>query len=108
MDNLNEFSLYNKYAALSEMNENMNTLIKIIENDGSCTNWASPTVCKQCPLSKLRKKEDGTYLSCVEALNIKDMSEEEADARYKEVASRILLDEAIDKILGEVDGSNSK
>ena len=29
------------------------------------------------------------------------MTEEEADAKYKEVAARILLDEAIDEILGE-------
>jgi hypothetical protein len=85
---------------------NMGILEKIIENEGSCTQWASPSVCKQCPLSKLRKKDDGTYLSCVEALGVQDMTEEEADARYKDVASRILLDETIDNILGEVDGSN--
>lgn len=84
---------------------NMDILNKIVENDGSCTQWASPSVCKQCPLSKLRQKEDGTYLSCVEALGIENMTEEEADARYKEVASRIILDEAVDAILGESDGS---
>ena len=84
----------------------MGILNKIIENDGSCTQWASPSVCKQCPLSKLRKKEDGTYLSCVEALGVQDMTEEQADARYKEVASRILLDEAVDEILGGSNGSN--
>lgn len=84
----------------------MGILNKIIENDGSCTQWASPSVCKQCPLSKLRKKDDGTYLSCVEALGIEEMTEEQADARYKEVAERLLLDEAIDEILGEPDGSN--
>lgn len=82
----------------------MDILNKIVENDGSCTQWASPSVCKQCPLSKLRQKEDGTYLSCVEALGIENMTEEEADARYKEVASRILLDEAVDAILGESNG----
>ncbi len=79
-------------------------LNKIIQSEGSCTHWASPSVCKQCPLSQLRKKEDGTYLSCVEALGVEEMTEEDADARYKEVASRILLDEAIEKILGEPDG----
>lgn len=82
----------------------MGILEKIIENEGSCTQWASTATCKQCPLSKLRKKEDGTYLSCVEALGIEDLTEEQADARYKEVASRILLDEAIDEILGESSG----
>lgn len=83
----------------------MGILNKIIAEDGSCTQWASPTICKQCPLSQLRKKEDGTFLSCVEALGIEDMTEEQADARYKEVAERLLLDEAIDEILGEPDGS---
>lgn len=84
----------------------MGILNKIIEEDGSCTQWASPAICAQCPLSKLKQKPDGTYLSCVEALGVDEMTEEEADARYKEVASRILLDEAIDDILGESDGSN--
>ncbi len=83
----------------------MGILNKIIEEDGSCTLWASPSICAQCPLSKLKQKPDGTYLSCVEALGVDNMTEEEADARYKEVASRILLDEAIDDILGESDGS---
>jgi len=78
-----------------------NILNKIISAEGSCTQWASPSVCKQCPLSKLRKKPNGTYLSCIEALGVQNMTEEEADAKYKEVAARILLDEAIDEILGE-------
>lgn len=82
----------------------MSILKKIIDSEGSCTQWAGPAVCKVCPLSKLRKKEDGTYLSCVEALGVENMTEEEADAKYKEVASRILLDEAIDEILGAPDG----
>jgi hypothetical protein len=83
----------------------MGILNKIIEEDGSCTLWASPAICAQCPLSKLKQKPDGTYLSCVEALNVDNLTEEEADAKYKEVASRILLDEAIDDLLGESDGS---
>jgi len=82
----------------------MSILNKIIQSEGSCTQWASKAVCQQCPLSRLRKKEDGSYLSCVEALGVTEMTEEQADARYKEVASRILLDEAIDEILGEPDG----
>lgn len=85
----------------------MSTILKkIVEAEGSCTQWASPAVCKECPLSKLKQKPDGNYYSCVEALNIDNMTEEEADARYKEVATRLLLDEAIDEILGESDVSN--
>lgn len=80
-------------------------LKKIIEEDGSCTLWASPSVCAQCPMSKLKQKEDGNWLSCVEALGVGNMSEEDADARYKEIAARLLLDEAIDEILGESDVS---
>lgn len=83
-------------------------LKKIIDNDGSCTQWASPSVCKQCPLSQLRKKANGENLSCIEALGVQDMSEEQADMKYKEVATRILLDEAIDEILGEDDVSKQK
>lgn len=80
----------------------MNSILKqIIASDGSCTKWAGPTVCKQCPMSKLKQKEDGHFLSCIEALGVSEMSEEDADARYKEVATRLLLDEAIDEILGE-------
>jgi hypothetical protein len=85
--------------------DNMNILTKIIENDGSCTKWATPSICELCPLSKLKKREDGRFLSCIEALNVQDMSEEEADAKYKEVAGRMLLDEAIDEILGESNGT---
>lgn len=84
----------------------MNSILnKIILSEGSCTQWASPSICKQCPLSKLRQKSNGTYLSCIEALGVQDMTEEEADAKYKEVAARILLNEAIDEILGESDVS---
>lgn len=82
----------------------MNDILKkIIEADGSCTQWAGPAICKQCPLSKLRQKPNGTFYSCVEALGVQEMTEEESDARYKNVAIRMLLDEAIDEILGEPD-----
>ena len=77
----------------------MDILKKIIEADGSCTKWASPLVCARCPLSKLRKKTSGGYLSCIEAVGAQDMTEEEADVRYKEVASRITLDQAVDDLL---------
>ena len=84
----------------------MNSILnQIIEAEGSCTQWASPSICKFCPLSKLRQKPNGTNLSCIEALRVQNMTEEEADAKYKEVATRLLLDEAIDEILGESDVS---
>lgn len=82
----------------------MDILKKIIDSEGSCTQWASKAICEVCPLSKLRQKENGTYLSCIEALGVMDMTEEEADAKYKDVANRLLLDEEIDEILGAQDG----
>lgn len=66
--------------------------------NGSCC-WATPSVCQQCPMSSLKQKENGSDMSCIEALGIEDLSEEEADKKYKEVAERLLLDEAIDSIL---------
>lgn len=86
--------------------DHMDILKKIVESEGSCTLWARPSICSKCPLSKLKKKPDGSFLSCVEALGIQDLSEEEADARYKEIASRILIDKTVDDLLGELDGSN--
>jgi hypothetical protein len=79
-------------------------LKKIIEEEGSCC-WSKPSICAKCPLSKLKKKANGDWMSCIEAINIEHLTEEAADARYKEVAGRILLDEAIDEILGSSDGS---
>ena len=79
-------------------------LNKIIQEDGSCC-WATKSVCASCPMNKLRQRDNGTFLSCVESIGVENLSEEEADAKYKEVAERLLLSEAIDEILGEVDGT---
>jgi hypothetical protein len=38
-------------------------------------------------------------MSCVEAFDIEELSEEEADARYKEAAINKLADMAIDHII---------
>jgi hypothetical protein len=85
--------------------DSMDILKKIVDSEGSCTLWAKPSICKSCPLSKLKKKSNGSFLSCVEALGVEDLSEEQADAKYKEVASRILIDKAVDDLLGEPDGT---
>lgn len=83
-------------------------LNKIVESNGSCTNWVRRSICEKCPLSQFKKKPNGNYFSCIEAVGAQDMSEEEADARYKETASKLLLDEMLDKILGEQDVSEQK
>lgn len=74
-------------------------LQRIINEEGNCS-WANKNVCAQCPLSRLIKRPDGkNYYSCVEAVGASDLTEEEADARYKEIATRLLMDEAIDELL---------
>jgi hypothetical protein len=85
------------------MNE-IEILKKIVEEEGNCC-WSKPSICKKCPLSKLKSKKDGSFMSCIEALSIQELSEDQADARYKEIANRLLLDETIDQILGDVSGS---
>lgn len=77
-------------------------LKKIIQEDGNCA-WARESVCARCPLARLKQKEDGSYYSCLEALKAHDLSEEDADVLYKEVAERLLLDETIDAILKDHD-----
>lgn len=85
--------------------EPSNILKRIIQEGGSCC-WANPSICLKCPMSRLKQKDDGSYMSCIEALNIQELTEEQADAKYQEIAERILLDESIENILGEEsDGS---
>lgn len=73
-------------------------LQKIINEDGNCC-WGNKRVCAICPMSKLKKRPDGNYYSCVEAVGANDLTEEEADAKYKEIAGRLLTDQAIDDLL---------
>lgn len=72
-----------------DTNKSISILERIIQEDGSCT-WAKPSICAACPLGKLQRYESGRYISCVEALNIDGMSEEEADAVYKKTAQEKL------------------
>lgn len=89
----------------SETNmDSIDILKKIIEEDGNCC-WSSPSICANCPLSKLKKKSDGSYMSCIESIGIQDLTEEAADARYKDIAIRILLDQTVDDILRKENGS---
>lgn len=73
-------------------------LERIIAEEGNCC-WATPTICAKCPMGKLVRYESGRYLSCIEALEVDGLSEEEADARYKEAATRKLADLMINKII---------
>lgn len=82
--------------------DNTSILRKIVQENGNCS-WSREHICAVCPLAKLKKKEDGSYFSCLEALKAHDLTEEEADLIYKDVAERLLLDETIDAILGDSD-----
>lgn len=83
----------------------MSILKRIIEEDGNCS-WSRKSICDNCPLSKLKKHPNGSWMSCVEALGVQNLSEEEADAKCKDVAARVFLDQTVDIALGEDSGAN--
>jgi len=73
-------------------------LERIIVEDGNCC-WATSVICKSCPLGRLIRSDNGGFMSCVEALSIDGLSEEEADLKYKEAATRKLADMVLDQII---------
>lgn len=73
-------------------------LQKIIDENGNCC-WSNMSICLKCPLSRLERYDSGNYMSCVEALNIDGLSEEEADLRYKAAAISKLADLAINNMI---------
>jgi len=78
--------------------DEISILERIIDEEGSCC-WAIPSICRKCPLGRLVRYESGNYMSCIEAINIDGLSEEEADVKYKEAATRKLADLLISKII---------
>ena len=75
-------------------------LEKIIAQEGSCTGWASRDICTSCPMSRLKKKIDGTFYSCIEAIGADAVdTEKEQDDLYKDAASRLLFDMSIEEML---------
>jgi hypothetical protein len=84
------------------MNE-ITILERIIKEEGSCC-WSRPSICRECPLGKLTRYDSGGYMSCVEALNIDGLSEEEADIIYKDAAINKLADLTIHRIIEGEDG----
>ncbi len=71
----------------------------IVDKDGSCTKWANKSICAMCPMSKLKKRKDGGYYSCFEAMCAAELTEEEADRRYKQAAIKLLQDMSIEDML---------
>lgn len=78
--------------------DGVSILERIIAEEGSCC-WARPAICKDCPLSRLTRSDNGSFMSCVEALNIDGLSEEEADTRYKEAAISKHADITLQRII---------
>jgi hypothetical protein len=79
--------------------QQVDILQKIIEEGGSCC-WSDPSICALCPLSKLKIKPNGNYLSCIESIGAENLTEEEADAKYKLAAESALLDLQMHSVLG--------
>jgi hypothetical protein len=78
--------------------ESKQILERIIKEDGNCC-WSKPSICRNCPLSKLKTDSNGNYLNCVEAVGATSIFEEEADALYKKVAEKLLLEMEVHNIL---------
>lgn len=79
--------------------DGVSILERIVAENGNCC-WATSAVCAKCPLGRLKKSDDSDkFVSCVEALNIDGLSEEEADARYKEAAIKKLADALIESTI---------
>jgi hypothetical protein len=90
-------------------------LKKIVDEAGSC-DWVDnfdethgdKAICRTCPMSKLKKHEDGNYMSCTEALNVHEHEEGEANRVYLDQASRLLMDMDIEEILTKEDQCTSQ
>ena len=54
---------YNRYM----LTDPVAILQEIIDQDGDCESWATPTVCKRCPLGG--KRIDGRRLNCQDYIN---------------------------------------
>ena len=78
--------------------DGLKILERIVAEEGSCC-WATTAICKSCPLGSLVRSDDGEFISCVEALNIDGLSEQEADIKYKEAASRKIADMTLDQLI---------
>ena len=65
--------------------DEVSILERIIEHHGDCELFAGPAICKRCPLGN--KRIDGERVSCVDYLNVDQMTTEEADEVYLTAAN---------------------
>lgn len=75
-------------------------ILQKIVSEGNC-NWSNLKTCENCPLSKLKKRDDGTFLSCYDALGGDKLPQSELDEVYVDKASKLLADLLVEEILEE-------
>lgn len=63
----------------------------IIADTDSC-DGISPTVCGACPLAKMKKRADGSYTSCADAVGFK----KPGDGTYAKAAVSAILEIVIE------------
>lgn len=71
-------------------------LQRIIDDGGDCEALHARSLfhlCKSCPLSKLKQRPDGTYLSCWDAIVISEGQPGAEDHRF---AEELYLDKALE------------
>jgi hypothetical protein len=65
-------------------------LQEVIDRHGDCEGFASPAICKRCPLGN--KQVNGHKVNCMDYLNINsEMTEEEIADIYEEAAAEELF-----------------
>jgi len=79
---------------------NKKDILQKIVYEGNC-NWSNSDTCLSCPMSKLKKRSDGTYLSCYDALGGDKLLPDQLDAEYVDKASKLLADLLVEEILEE-------
>ena len=77
-------------------------LQKIIDNEGKC-DFSTPKICAQCPMSKLKNQDSGSFMGCIEAVGIVGLCEKDADEKYLLTAKKKMADIKIEEILEEDD-----
>jgi len=77
-------------------------LQKIIDDGGDCEALHARSLlylCKSCPLSKLKQRSDGTYLSCWDAIVVGEDDYRFAEELYLDKALEVLQDIMVEDML---------
>jgi hypothetical protein len=80
------------------MEDPKDILKKIINNEGNC-DWTTPAICSACPMSRLKKSPNGSYLGCLEAVGAASLPNEEANKKYQDKALEMLIEAEIEGLL---------